>query len=73
VQIGGEGFQHTTQRAVVHPPLEPAMAGLIRRIPIGQVLPRRARAKDPQNAIQDVARIAPRPATSIPPQPRLRQ
>jgi hypothetical protein len=49
------------------------MAGLIRRIAIGQVLPGRARAKDPQNAIQDVARIAPRPSTPIPPQPRLRQ
>ena len=73
VEIGGQGFQHATQHAVAHPALEPAMTGLIRRIPIGQVLPGAPVRKDPQDAIQDVARIAPGPTPPIAPQPRFRQ
>ncbi len=46
------------------------MAGLIRRIARGHILPRRPGAQDPQDAIQDIARIAPRPAAAIAPQTR---
>jgi hypothetical protein len=46
------------QRAVAHPALKSTVAGLVRRIAWRKILPRRAGAKDPQNAVQNVARIA---------------
>jgi hypothetical protein len=60
-EIFGERAEDAFERAVAHPVLKSAMAGLIRRIPRGHVLPRRAGAKDPQHAVQDVSRIAIRP------------
>ena len=41
------------------------MASLVRRIARWQVVPRRARAQDPQDAVHDGPRIGPRPAAPI--------
>ena len=41
------------------------MAGLVRRIARWQVVPRRARAQDLQDAVHDGPRIGPRPAAPI--------
>jgi hypothetical protein len=65
VQIGGEDLQDPSQRPVPHPPLKAAMTCLIRRVPVGQIFPRRAGTQDPQDAIQHIARIAPRPPAAI--------
>ena len=48
-----------------HPLLESAMAGLVRRESLGQVLPACAAAQNPENAVQDFASIFPRSATSV--------
>jgi len=41
------------------------MAGLIRWIAAGQIVPGRAGAQHPEHAVQDGARIGPRPPASI--------
>jgi hypothetical protein len=46
------------KRAVSDPVLEATVAGLVRRIATRKVLPRCPGAEDPQDAIQDVSRIA---------------
>jgi hypothetical protein len=73
VQIRREGLEHAPQGAPLHPALEPAMTGLIRRIAIREVFPRRAGAEDPEDPIEDVSRIAPRPAALIATETGLRQ
>lgn len=49
------------------------MTRLIRRIPPGEVFPGRAGAEHPEDAVEHIPRIAPRPATSIATHSRLRQ
>ena len=73
MQVGRQRLEHLAQRPVVHPPLKAAMTRLIRRVPLGQIFPGRAGAQDPEDPIQHVARIAPRPATPIASPPRLRK
>jgi hypothetical protein len=65
VEIRGERFDHAPERAFADPALKAAMTGLIGRIAVRQILPGRAGAKDPEDAVQYIARIAPRPAASI--------
>jgi hypothetical protein len=73
MQVAGEGLQHPAQRPVVDPALEAPMAGLIRRIPGRHILPGRARAEHPEDAVEYVAGIAPRAATAIASHTGLRQ
>jgi hypothetical protein len=65
MEIGGERLEHAPKRAGADPALKAAMARLIGRIAVRQVFPRRAGSEDPQDAVQDVARIAPRSAAPI--------
>jgi hypothetical protein len=73
VEILGQRFQHGAERAALNPALKAPMARLIRRIAVGQVFPRRARAQDPEDPIEHVAGIAPRAAAPIATQTGLRQ
>ena len=70
VEIGGQRFEHVPERAVLHPPLKAPMTGLKRRIPGGEIFPRRARAENPEDAVQYVPRIAPWPTPPVPAKPR---
>ena len=56
--------QDLRQRLVRNPTLKPPMAGLIRGIAPRQVRPRSSGAKDPQHAIKNIPRRAPR-ATAL--------
>ena len=69
----GEGFEHLPQRAAIDRGLKAAMTRLIGRIPVGEIQPGRTGAQDPENPIQDVARIAPRPSAAIATQTWFRQ
>ena len=73
MEIRGERFDHAPERAFADPALKAAMTGLIRRIAVRQVLPGRAGAKDPEDAVQHIARIAPRSPAPIAAESRLRQ
>jgi hypothetical protein len=73
MEIGGECFEYASDRPVPDPPLEAAMTRLIRRIAIGQVLPGSASTKDPEDAVQHIARIAPGSSAAIATHARLRQ
>ena len=53
--------------AVLPPLLEPPMAGLVRRVAIRQVMPRRAGAQDPQHPVEHRTRVAPRAAAAVRP------
>jgi hypothetical protein len=64
-QILGEPFKHIAQEARLTPALKPTMTGLIRRMPIRQVLPGRPGAQDPKDAVEHLAWIPPRPTTAI--------
>ena len=71
MEIRGERLEHAPQRAVADPALKPPMARLIGRIAIRQVFPGRAGTEDPEDAVQHVARIAPRATTTIATDPSL--
>jgi hypothetical protein len=58
----GKRSKDLLESAVADPALKPTVARLVRRIATRQVLPRRTRAKHPQHAVEDVSRIAVRPA-----------
>jgi len=47
------------------PLLKTAMTGLIRRIAVGQIVPRSTGAQNPKNSIQYDSRIAPRSASTV--------
>jgi hypothetical protein len=64
-QVLGKGSKDLFESAVADPALKPTVAGLVRRVAPWQVPPRSTRAKDPENAIEDVPRIAIRTTTSI--------
>ena len=49
------------------------MTGLVRGIAGGQIFPGCAGAHDPENSVQDIARIPPRSTPAIAPQARLGQ
>ena len=65
LQLFRQATQDAFQLALPHPLLEATMASLVRRIARWQVVPRRARAQDPQDAVHDGPRIGPRPAAPI--------
>lgn len=60
-----ECLQNVLQHSVCYPALEAPKARRIRGIPAGHVRPRGASPKDPQNAIEYIARIAPRSPTPV--------
>jgi hypothetical protein len=66
-QVGRQRLQHLAQRTVAHPLLEAALAGLVGGEALGQVLPARAAAQNPQDAVEDRARIPPGAAAPIRP------
>jgi len=57
--------QSLFELAGANPLLKPAMAGLERRILLGQLAPLRPRAKNPQNPVQHGPRVVPRPPTVV--------
>jgi hypothetical protein len=64
-EVLGEALQQPIEAARALPELEATIASLVRRIARWQVVPRRARAQDPQDAVHDGPRIGPRPAAPI--------
>ena len=73
MEVYGERLEDLPQCAPVDPGLKAAMTGLIRRVAGGQILPRCAGTEDPEDAVQDIARIAPRPSAPIATETRFRQ
>jgi hypothetical protein len=71
-EFARQGVQHPRERTAPGPALKATMTRLIGRVPIGQVLPRRAGAHHPEDAVEDVARIAPRAPPTIGTPARLR-
>jgi hypothetical protein len=63
-QVLGKRSKDLLDRAVAHPALKPTMARLIWRVATRNVLPRRASAKHPKHAVEDITRIAVRPTTN---------
>jgi hypothetical protein len=49
------------------PPLEAPVAGLVRRVALGQVVPGCSGAQNPKDAVEDVSGVSPRPATTVDP------
>ena len=58
-------MQQSGQGAVALPLLKAAMAGLIGRIAVGQIVPRSAGAQNPEDSVQHGSRIAPGPTATI--------
>ena len=68
--MAGQALEYPPQRAAAHPELKPPMTGLIGRVARRQVVPRGPGPHDPQDAIQHIARIAPRTSAAVTPDPR---
>jgi len=62
-QVLGKRSKDFFDGPVANPTLKSTVARLVRRIAARQILPRRASAKNPQHAVQDIARVAVRPTT----------
>jgi hypothetical protein len=58
-------LQRALQHTVLHPTLVASEACRVRRIAIGHVGPRCASAQDPNDAVEHVARIAPRSTATV--------
>jgi len=65
VQVLRKRRQNPIEYPLGLPFLEPPMTGRVRRIASRKISPRRARAQNPENSVQDVARISPRPTTLL--------
>jgi hypothetical protein len=66
-QVLRQAREQVTEDAVLPPLLEPPMAGLLRRVAIRQVTPRRAGAQDPQHPVEHRTRVALRAAAAVRP------
>ena len=64
-QVLGQPLEDPLKPAAALPLLKAAVAGLIGRIASRQIMPRGPGAEHPEHAVQDGARIAPRPAPAI--------
>jgi hypothetical protein len=64
-QVGSEPPKKALEHAVLDPGLKPSVTRRRRRIPTGEIGPRRAGAQDPQHAVDDIARISPRSAALL--------
>jgi hypothetical protein len=64
-QILGESLQDVAQQPGAAPVLKAPMAGLVRRIASRQVVPRGARAQDPEGPIERGPRVGPRATAPI--------
>jgi hypothetical protein len=64
-QVFGQDAENPLQTALSYPLLEPAMAGLVRRILAGQILPAGSGAQNPEHAVEHGAGIAPGPAATV--------
>jgi hypothetical protein len=64
-QVCGPGVQNPLQTAFSDPLLEAPMAGLVRRIFAGQILPAGSGAQNPEHTVEHGAGLAPRPTPSI--------
>lgn len=58
-------MQQPRQCAVALPLLKAAMAGLVGRVAVGQIVPRSAGAQNPEDAVQHGSRLAPGPTATI--------
>ena len=72
MEIPGERFDDALERPALHPGLKAAMTRLVGRIAHWKIFPGRSRPKDPENAVQHIPRIAPRPSAAIAADSRLR-
>ena len=70
LEVPSERLEHPLQGSVPTPLLKAAMAGLVWRVTVWQILPGCSNAKHPEDPVQYVARISPRPAPSIRPAAR---
>ena len=64
-QVLGEGSKDLFEGAIADPALESTVAGLVRRVAPRKILPRSARAKDPEHTVEDVSGIAEGPTTPV--------
>ena len=65
VECLGEDLKDTLQHTRANPLLKPAVARLIRRIPVWQVGPRSAGPQDPKNAIEHGTVLPPRAPSTV--------
>ncbi len=63
VEVARERSEYPIEHTFAFPFLEATKACRVRRISSGHVCPRRAGAEHPQNAVQNITRIAPRSPT----------
>lgn len=64
-QVLGKAAEHGLEHALLHPLLEPAVARLRRRVATREIGPGGAGAQHPKDAVEHVARIAPRPTALL--------
>ena len=69
----GQGMQNSLEGPVTAPLLKSSVTGLIRRIATRKIFPGSSGSKNPQDAIEHIPRITPRPPPAIAPLLRLRQ
>ena len=66
-QVLGQPVQHSLDHSRRDPLLKSSVARLVWRITLGQVLPGRACSEDPEDSVQNVPRIPPRPPAASSP------
>jgi hypothetical protein len=63
-----QGKQHPVEHPRPPPRLVAAVAGLIRRVALREIMPGRTGLENPEDAVQDIPWVAPRPSPPVGPQ-----
>ena len=71
LQVLGQRPEGFGEHALLGPPLEAAVAGLVGRVALGQVAPGGAGTQDPQDGVEDVPWVPPGPAFAVRPARRI--
>jgi hypothetical protein len=64
-EIAGHCLLYPLERALTHPALEAAVAGLVRRLPLRQIRPLGSGSQNPENPIEHLATAASRSPASV--------
>ena len=73
IEVAGKRMENPLESPVTAPLLKSSVTGLIGRISTRKVFPRRSRSKNPQDAIEYIAWVAPWPAPAVRPLSGLRK
>jgi hypothetical protein len=60
-----QGFEYAAKNPILDPSLEATVAGLVGRVALGKVFPRRSSTQYPQDGVENISGISPGSASAV--------